>query len=232
MLLSTILATTTIAQADDWRGRLTPYIWLPSLSSSFTVGANPPSDGDFNLADKLQGAFMLSGDYRNDDYAILGDYIYLNLGGELFGSLPPLATDTSLSGYTFMLSAAKTVARNHNSQIEAYFGLRHWNVDAAAANASLGVFEASTSWTDPIVGVQGRYDVNDRVTLNGSADIGGFGVGSEFQFDAKAQVNWAFNDWSEVGLGYRYMKIDFQDEGHLLLDLELQGPYLALDFRF
>lgn len=230
--LATIFAATTAVHADEWRGTITPYVWLPSFSSSFTVGDNPPSYGDVSIWDKLEGAFMISGDYRNDEYAILGDYIYLNLGDQLFTDLPPLATDTGLKGYTFMMSAAKTLSRNEDSHVEAYLGFRHWNAEATAANEALGTFRVNTSWTDPIIGLQGHYDVNDRVSLKGSADVGGFGIGSELQMDAKGQVNWAFNDTAELGLGYRYLSVDFDDRGKLLLDMTIQGPYMALDFNF
>lgn len=226
-----LVATAALGHADEWRGTLSPYVWLPSFSSSFTIGDNPPADGDSSLLDKLQGAFMIEGDYRNDEYAVMGDYIYLNLGDQIFADLPPLTTDTGLEGYTFMLSAAKTLARSDESHVEAYLGFRHWSVNVAAANGVLGEFSTDTSWTDPIVGLQGSYDINDRWSLKGSADVGGFGVGSKFQLDAKAQVNWALNDRAGLGLGYRYLSVDFEDEGNLLLDMTIHGPYLALDIK-
>ena len=57
---------------------------------------------------------------------------------------------------------------------------------------------------DPYVGVRVQYPIAERWTLVGYADVGGFGVGSEFTWQAAAGINYEFSKSIAGKFGYRY----------------------------
>jgi opacity protein-like surface antigen len=89
----------------------------------------------------------------------------------------------------------------------------------------------STTYVDPLVGVRVGYAATERVTLNASANIGGFGVGSEFTWEAYAGANYAFTERVSAELGYRYLSIDYENDGKEI-DMQMFGPFTALVFKF
>ncbi|WP_299885102.1 hypothetical protein [uncultured Ruegeria sp.] len=62
-------------------------------------------------------------------------------------------------------------------------------------------------------------------------NVGGFDVGSDFQWEAVVQASWKWTDRIDVAGGYRHLSVDFE-EGKNVIDLILTGPYVALAFNF
>ncbi len=50
--------------------------------------------------------------------------------------------------------------------------------------------------------------LNDRLSLTGYGDIGGFGVGSDFTWQAIAALDWRVSEKSSASVGYRWIQID------------------------
>ena len=90
---------------------------------------------------------------------------------------------------------------------------------------------ADKSWTDPIVGLRGRWNYDERWFLAGRGDIGGFGVGSDFTWTLQASVGYQITDALSAEIGYRYMDTDYSD-GAFLYDMAEAGLYLGMGYRF
>lgn len=217
--------------ADDWDYELKPYLWSPSFSAGYTFGTNPPSSGEQSFWDIFEGAFLLQGEARKGDIAFLGEFNYLKLGDTVASSVPVLATDAGLDGYMISGALAKTVRRSDRSFLEMYGGARYWNLEMTAHNPAFGSAQSRKVWVDPIFGLRGEYQMSPKVLLNGSANIGGFGLGSDLQLDVQGAVSWEIGKASRFELGYRYLKVDF-DDGDTVADLLITGPFVALAFQF
>jgi len=66
-------------------------------------------------------------------------------------------------------------------------------------------------------------------------DIGGFGVGSEFSWQAYADIGFRISHVVSVLAGYRVLDMDYQSETALdpvELDLMISGPQIAVAFTF
>jgi len=48
--------------------------------------------------------------------------------------------------------------------------------------------DGSESWVDPLIGSRIGLGLTDRWTIGGEANVGGFGVGSDFTWNAQAAV--------------------------------------------
>lgn len=103
---------------------------------------------------------------------------------------------------------------------------------------SIGIAGDSTGsldWADPILGLQLRHEIPPHHRLRLRGDIGGFGVGSQFTWQAMAVYAYEFSSgptaWSAV-LGYRAIGFDYSPGGGNSIDLILHGPVLGVSMKF
>jgi hypothetical protein len=104
-----------------------------------------------------------------------------------------------------------------------------------------GVLAASgdVSWVDPVVGARLRHQIAPAWALTVSGDVGGFGVGSKFSWQALAAVEYEFSrtktvSWNAM-IGYRALSVDYsQGSGltHYAFDNTMHGPVLGVTARF
>jgi hypothetical protein len=103
---------------------------------------------------------------------------------------------------------------------------------------SIGIAGASTGsmdWADPILGLQVRHELAPHHRLRLRGDVGGFGAGSQFTWQAMAVYAYEFSSgpttWSAV-LGYRAIGLDYSPSGTNAIDLVLHGPVLGMSMTF
>ena len=92
-------------------------------------------------------------------------------------------------------------------------------------------FSFYDNWTDPLIGLRGRYNLNKVFYLTAETDVGGFGIGSDIAVQAYAALGCHItrNVFSEVG--YRYLYDDFRD-GDFLYQLSLHGAQVTVGLTF
>ncbi len=228
-MVATALITDT-AHANNWEYTVAPYLWGPDFRTSLDIGRNPPVDGSTSIFNILNSAFLIAGEARNGRWAIGAEFNYLDLGDDVtIGPFNQLA-NWELDGTMSSLVAGYTVLEDSQSRVEAFGGLRHWDLDLATTVLGLTA-TTDQSWTDPIVGA--RYDraINERWGVSAMGNIGGFGYGSDFQWEAVLQASWKWTERTSIAGGYRHLSVDFQ-EGGTVIDLILTGPYVAVAFNF
>lgn len=86
-------------------------------------------------------------------------------------------------------------------------------------------------WWDPFVGLRGRCYLSKAVYLTGRADIGGFGVGSEFAWQVNAGVGFQVtrNLYSEMT--YRLYDVNYRQDG-LIFDVLTHGVEVSAGINF
>jgi hypothetical protein len=159
----------------DGRTHITvaPYVWLPSISSSFqfqvpTLGTRPPTiiensvtAGPSNYLPKVNSALMLSADVRKGPYDFFGDLIYLNastsstihttFSGPLGLVQIPVTFNANAHMSVALWEAAVgyTFAQGHNADFEGFVGYRQFplniHFDYRVIVAQGGIFAPSGS---------------------------------------------------------------------------------------
>jgi hypothetical protein len=97
------------------------------------------------------------------------------------------------------------------------------------------VASGTQDWWDPIIGANVAYPLGEKFSLNCRGDVGGFGAGSDLTWQAFPYVNWQFNRWGSVQLGYRWVYVDYEDGAGATLfryDVLTQGPQVGMTVRF
>jgi len=225
-----LVATAGFARADNWEYTIAPYLWAPELRTSLDVGTNPPVDGNASIFDILNSAFLIAGEARNERWSIGGEFNFLNLGDDVSIGRFDTAANWELEGTMISVATSYAVYQDDTSRIEALAGLRHWDLSVSTTVADRTI-STDQSWTDPLIGARYSHAINDRWTLTAMGNVGGFDVGSKFQWEALAQASWRWSDRVSIAGGYRHLDVEFQ-EGREVIDLILTGPYIAVGFNF
>jgi hypothetical protein len=97
----------------------------------------------------------------------------------------------------------------------------------------------SVSWVDPVVGARLRHQLAPGWNLVVSGDVGGFGAGSKFSWQALAALDYEFCRtqsvvWSGM-LGYKALFVDFSKGSgltHYEYDMTMFGPIFGITARF
>ncbi len=90
---------------------------------------------------------------------------------------------------------------------------------------------ANEQWVDPIIGFRGQYNFNDHWYLAGTADVGGFGIGSDLTWSLEAAVGYNFSNKVSAELGYKYLYTDYSNGG-FSYDMAQAGIYTGLNIKF
>ena len=94
---------------------------------------------------------------------------------------------------------------------------------------------ASEDWIDPFIGARLRVDLTKKLMLGLRGDIGGFGIGSEFSWNASAVLGYRFTRLISAWVGYRALSVDYEKGGgfnSIEYDLIMHGPMIGMGFYF
>jgi hypothetical protein len=93
-------------------------------------------------------------------------------------------------------------------------------------------------WVDPVVGARLRHQFASGSEFNLLGDVGGFGAGSEFSWQAVATYGFDVNMFGSTMrsvVGYRALSVDYSENGQHGkngLDWIQHGPILGVAFRW
>ena len=143
-----------------------------------------------------------------------------------------------------------------STTIDGVLAFRYWNNSIradfdVAANVNLssiglersfgmGVARADAiQWVDPVVGLRARHRFSQRQELTVRGDIGGFGLGSQFSWQAVGVYSYA---WDLEGgqklaalLGFRALGVNYSSgsgNDALSINQTLYGPVFGISYRF
>jgi hypothetical protein len=111
--------------------------------------------------------------------------------------------------------------------------------DLAVSRAGVLSAEKSVSWVDPVVGLRLRHQFTPALNFVVSGDVGGFGAGSKFSWQALAALDYEICrsravTWSAM-VGYKALSVDYSQGSGLTLyefDMTMHGPIFGVTARF
>ncbi len=221
------------AESGGWNYAITPYLYMTSMSGTTSVGPfTAPVDVSFGqVLDHLSFAAMGNFNAQNDKWAFNVDLMYAKLGAtgqkrEQFN------VDIEQGLYTGI------VARRIATYAELYAGLRLVTLDVGL-NSNFGPLvqvHRGVDWVDPIIGLRVNAPVSDKVSFNFMADVGGFGVGADYDVQVwpTLAIKLGQGRW-RADVGYRFNYLDYTDDSGRLpfqYDVMLYGPTLGVTYTF
>jgi hypothetical protein len=210
-------------------------------------------------------ALMGTFEARNGPFTLYSDLVWSKVGVEGSNirsrSLTPGVTTTVGTSLKFEfqmaiveVGASYEVARAGPLAFDVLAGARYWYQEAdlsfdLARTIDVGDLErvgargfarsGSVDWLDPVIGARMRYAVAPGHELFLRGDVGGFGVGSKFSWQAIGGYGVDFGAWNGIAfsgvLGYRALYIDYaQGSGRTRYEFDMlqHGPVLGISMRW
>jgi hypothetical protein len=252
-----------------WTYRVTPYGWLTALDGTQTVrGRSVKVDASFvDIVEESDSIVALMGDFeaRNGPFGLLANVAWSKIGVEggnvRSRTLAPGVTGTlgtslnlDIEMAIIEVGAAYEIARSGPVSFDILAGARYWHQEADLSFDIAGMVDigdlqiagtrafarsGSVDWLDPVIGARVRYAVAPGHELFLRGDIGGFGVGSDFSWQAIGAYGFEFGTYNGITfsgvIGYRALYVDYvQGEGRSRYEFDMlqHGPILGISARF
>jgi hypothetical protein len=75
-----------------------------------------------------------------------------------------------------------------------------------------------------------RYDFGSGFSATAYGDVGGFGLGAQVDWQLIGTMDYAFNSWLDLHVGFRSMNFSYRDK-RATLDMNMNGPILSATFH-
>jgi hypothetical protein len=224
---------------SSWEITAAPYLLLGSLSGESTVGVAGPAEVDADFGDilkNLQFAFMVHGEAFNGNWGLITDFIYLKLGSDISTPVGGIL-DAEVRESILEVFASHRLKKDWG-WIDLYGGIRWWDI---GMDLQLDGFLnreniRDEGWVDPVIGGRIYYNTSSKIVAGLRADIGGFGVGSDFSLNIQPGIGYRFSDSFTLMLQYKYLDTDYDNgkEGRELfaLDAATSGPIIGFVLQF
>ena len=242
---------------DDWRYSVDVAAWAPaSTASVYSTSGTYIGSSHSSMEQNMQGGggfAMLTGEAHTGNWGVLADLVYWKVSdGTTMTKYVTKKTSTYVgvsanTEQTMMtLAATYTVLSSPSLYVDTLFGSRYvLSTTAADVNTVYRVVSGVKTRTtisntqvsntdhliDPIVGIKGRYRIDDTAWyLPFYADIGTGSGYQNFTWQTSAGVGYAF-PWGDVNLVYRAMYFALGGSDGLTKYLNY-GPQLSATFKF
>lgn len=237
--------TTTLQDQSNtdssWHFLVEPYLMFPYMSGTIGTGNLPDVSVNADAGDifsHLQMAGMVYGEATVNDWIITTDIIYMNLkqdveikGDITYGSVHAKQLAWEMSGFRKVLPWLDLGAGGRINTLSARADLTLDLPEGVSYRSK----RSSKSWLDPILVARLHNPKGSDFLYQLRGDIGGFGLGSEFAWQAQAYVGYRISELMQVSGGYRFIGVDY-DKGNgddrFLYDVDTSGVVLRVGFNF
>jgi hypothetical protein len=231
-------ATLQLAEEQPWTFEAFVYYWSASVSGNLAVDGQDIDIGGGGgggfAGEKSLSGFLGHFEAHHGPWSFALAPIFANVdatGSESGG------VDAAVSIHAQIHEGF--VAHDLGRSWDCFAGARYYeldtSVDLSTGGVPSGSLDNNHAWVDPIVGARYHDDYGEHWSVRARGDVGGFGVGSEFAWNASVFLGYRFNSCCAAQLGYRALSVQFASgsgSDRLAYDLTMTGPIFGVSFAF
>ncbi|MGA7915640.1 MAG: hypothetical protein WCA00_10425 [Candidatus Acidiferrales bacterium] len=217
------------ASESDWHFTVAPYLWFPGVHGSIggpngeQVGFKA-SPGD--LLSHFRFGLMGVVEPRYKRILMPLDIMWIRLGSDKALPNSPSQGVANLRATQFILTQklGYRLIDAEKVKIDALAGFRYWHYGQSVSFTTNTLnFSASQNWVDPLVGgrITGILTPKVEVTIGG--DVGGWGTGSQIDYQAFGLLGYRIKPAWALQAGYRYLYFDYRRSSGISLDTATSG---------
>jgi hypothetical protein len=214
--------------SEEWRVVVAPYLLGASMNGTAAIRGREV-EVDVSASDifsNLQFGAMGLVVARRGSWGLGADAIWMALGTTVRNT----NVDFNQGAFAFY------GLRRLGGAADVTFGLRVNTLQGKLDFKALGVqVSEDKTWVDPIVGLILRSPEDRRVLLRVYSEIGGFGAGSDFEWQIFPTVGIKLTKSASLEFGYRWLDLDYSagdGDERFSYDVLTQGPIGGVAFRF
>jgi len=209
---------------DRLKLEITPYVWMTTMNGNLTINGETRKI-NFTYDDFFKFSNLgLNGhvEIKKLRWAVLFDYNYIDL----------IKGDT----YTELVLSDLAFAWRFKEGLEMIIGGRYFKsqIEYKYPDNPGQIEKDEQSWVDPIIGGRMTWEITKRIIFTTRADVGGFGIGSDFEWNLMAGVGYRLSNITFMA-AYRiwYAKYENGSGDNLFVyDMTTSGPGLAMVIHF
>ncbi len=224
---------------DQWHLAVSPYLWLAGVHGSVgalgrdvSVHASPA-----DLLSNFRFGIMATVDARHNHIVTPVDIIWIRLGDDKslpFPNIPATSANVKLDEVILTPKLGGRVINTPKFKVDALAGVRYWHVaqSLAFSPSPLGLnFSNTLNWVDPLVGGRIETGLSPKATLIVFGDVGGWGAGSQLEYQFGGALGFKVSRRWKLQAGYRYLDVDYVSGG-ILLDTTMSGAVIGATYTF
>jgi hypothetical protein len=223
-----------------WDFTVSPYILFPNMNGDMTVkGIDVAVKANTSdIFSNLDFGTMLYSEAANSDWAIIFDLLYMKLKGE--GETPLVGRKVSVS--LEQLGASISGLYRISPWFETGIGIKINSIGSKIKIAPGDYilpgtdFSMKETWIDPAIVVRFSTKLNDtKWNLGLLADFGGFGIQSDYTWQANPFLGYQFGKVFETGVAYRWLGMKYEKGSgtdKFVYDVVTSGPEAKFIFHF
>jgi hypothetical protein len=225
----------TAADEVGWHLVVSPYLWFPGVHGTVGVGGRDASvhasPGD--LLSHFRFGLMGTLEARYKRLVLPVDIIWVRLGDEKALPGPNLeATTANVKVKEFILTPkiGFRILNQEKLKIDALTGFRYWhlgqNLEFSPSILGLNI-SGSQNWVDPLVGGRIEAALSSKVVVNILGDVGGWGAGSQLDYQVVGILGYRIKPKWTLQAGYRYLDVNYRS-GSSILDTATAGALFGV----
>ena len=223
---------------ENWQFNLAPfYLWAINIDGDLTAGSiSAPVDVPFSdVFDNLEAAFIVHFEsvYKGK-WGLLVDIDYLDIAND-FAPIAGISQNVNLKLTVAEVDGFYRI-QHDTHMFDFVIGLRYIEMDnKLTVIGGPTLMDDSQNWLDPLLGGRWIWHFVDNWSLIVRADIGGFGVGSDFTWQAIGLIDWQPFEHVSFLAGYRVLDMDYEngnEQESFHFDASAHGPIIGLNFRW
>ena len=219
------------SETNKWTFDLSLYGLAVGMSGDIGVGpVNADVDVGFDkIWDNLEFGAMGTLRLGYDRWALTTDVLYMGLQGSKNG----------VTAEFDQWMVEPTISYRVCKYFEPLAGVRYNYLSGELRGPGIlptpRIPTGTQDWWDPIVGANLNLPLGKNFSFNVRGDIGGFGAGSDFTWQAFPYFGWQFAQWGSLQAGYRWVYMDYETgsgASRFKYDMLIQGPQLGFTIHF
>ncbi len=223
---------------------LEPYLMFTSMSGTTAIGTLPPTFiciPASKVFSYLKIGGMLYAEVHNDKLAFTSDLFYASLTQDASTKNNILSGTANLKQFLWELEGLYRLT----PWLEAGVGARINSITSGVnitynpplgGASKPGSAQITNTWVDPLIVTRLKTVIHDKWLLQLRADIGGFGIGSQFAWQLQPDIFYRASKLLQVGIGYRAISMNYNNNksgsDYFLYDMQEYGPQIRIGFNF
>lgn len=225
------------AQASDgWRGMVSIYGWFPGVHGTTgiadkNISVHAPFSDVFHV---LKGIIPIAVELDKKRFVMPLDFFWVKLGDDRAvpeNDAGQTSANLHLTQSIFTPKFGYRILDGEHLKIDALGGIRYWHVGQEATLEPSGVSRsASANWVDGLGGMRFILPLGEKASFTASGDVGAGGASLDYQGIGLLMYN--FTPKLGLGLGWRYLDVDYRDGDRFLFDIAQSGALAGMYFNF
>jgi hypothetical protein len=227
-------AAASTAPESDWHFTVSPYLWLPGVHGNVggpNGGEIPFSASPGDLLSHFRFGLMGVVEPRYKRILMPLDIMWIRLGDDRALPNTPNQGVANLKASEFILTQnlGYRLIDSEKLKIDALAGFRYWHFGSSVSFTTNTLnFSSSSNWVDPLVGGRITGIVTPKVEVTVGGDVGGWGVGSQIDYQVYGLLGYRFKPALALQAGYRYLYFDYRRATGSYLDVATSGALIGV----